>query len=198
MSGGKKKKLKLKYEAKGFLKILGPAVVFWFGFLSQFCFHSPQLFHGNRLSHFVSVAPLVSDVIYSQGSVSFEILSGGAKGGLEKWKVRWRSYQRAWLVEVCSVLAASQPHFAVWSLKVSRELRQVSPHHGSKLPDWPRSPSCQKAELLCSMRLGVHSERLASALREPTVQRPGDFSKYWCEKRCIFTLWKAVWRMREL
>lgn len=53
-------------------------------FLSQFCFHSPQLFHGNRLSHFVSVASLVSDVIYSQGSVSFEILSGGAKGGLEK------------------------------------------------------------------------------------------------------------------
>lgn len=59
-------------------------MVFWFGFLSQFCFHSPQLFHGNRLSHFVSVAPLVSDVIYSQGSVSFEILSGGAKGGLGK------------------------------------------------------------------------------------------------------------------
>lgn len=82
--GRKKKQLKLKYEAKGFLKILGPAVVFWFCFLSQFCFHSPQLFHGNRLSHFVSVASLVSDVIYSQGSVLFEILSGGAKGGLKK------------------------------------------------------------------------------------------------------------------
>ena len=80
----KKKHLKLKYEAKGFLKILGPAVVFWFCFLSQFCFHSPQLFHGNRLSHFVSVASLVSDVICSQGSVSFEILSGGTKGGLGK------------------------------------------------------------------------------------------------------------------
>ena len=55
--------LKLKYEAKEFLKILGPAVVFWFCFLSQFCFHSPQLFQGNRLSHFESVPSLVSDVI---------------------------------------------------------------------------------------------------------------------------------------
>ena len=67
-----------------------------------------------------------------------------------------------------------------------------SPHHVSKLPDWPQNPSCQKAKLLCSMRLGMRSERPAPALREPTVQRPGDFSKYRCEKRCIFTLWKAV------
>ena len=64
-------------------------IVFFFTWRTIIYLINPQLLNINlflfsRLSHFVSVAPLVSDVIYSQGSVSFEILSGGAKGGLEK------------------------------------------------------------------------------------------------------------------